>query len=162
MTGQEPPSRRAPSPFGRRGFLLGGAALAALGGAAAIRWYNVTAELGAGDLTVEEAHRAAVAGEVILIDIRRPDEWAQTGVPQGAHALDMRGPDFLAELSAATGGDRDRPVALICARGVRSAALGARLAEAGYTRVLNVPEGMLGSGAGPGWIASGLPVTRPD
>ena len=28
----------------------------------------------------------------------------------------------------------------------------------GFTRVYNVKEGMVGSGAGPGWIKRGLPV----
>jgi hypothetical protein len=36
-----------------------------------------------------------------------------------------------------------------------------RLASAGFTDVLDVPEGMLGSGAGPGWIASALPLRAP-
>ncbi len=32
------------------------------------------------------------------------------------------------------------------------------LQEAGFTRVYNIKEGMAGCGAGPGWIARGLPV----
>jgi len=109
-------------------------------------------------LTVEEAHAAAATGEVVLVDIRRPDEWAATGVGAGAYPIDMRSDDFEAELIRAVGGDMDRPVALICAAGVRSARLAARLEEAGFGRILDVPEGMQGSSAGPGWIASGLPV----
>ena len=38
--------------------------------------------------------------------------------------------------------------------------MAARLAEAGFASVLNVPEGMLGSGAGPGWVKRGLPVVQ--
>ena len=32
------------------------------------------------------------------------------------------------------------------------------LAEAGYTQVYNIREGMLGSPDGPGWLARGLPT----
>ena len=36
------------------------------------------------------------------------------------------------------------------------------LREAGFTNIIDVPEGMLGSGAGPGWLKSGLPLTEWD
>jgi len=171
MTGPDKPPPAAPetprsgaadqasSRVARRGFVLGAVAVLALGGFAYGRWYNVGASLeGGGALDVAEAHRAALSGDVILIDIRRPDEWRRTGVPEGAVALDMRRSDFIEALLAQTQGARDVPVALICARGVRSRGLGQRLAGAGFERVLDVPEGMLGSGAGAGWLARGLPV----
>ena len=109
-------------------------------------------------LEVTEAHRKLQDGDLLLIDIRRPDEWARTGVPLGAHPLDMRRDDFIAALTAIAGDDRDRPIALICARGVRSARLGRQLAEAGFSTIIDVPEGMLGSAAGPGWLARNLPT----
>lgn len=34
-------------------------------------------------LSVAEAHDGAQDGEILLIDIRRPDEWQKTGVPRG-------------------------------------------------------------------------------
>ncbi len=110
-------------------------------------------------LSVAEAHQQATDGKVVLIDIRRPKEWQHTGVPRGATPLDMRRDDFEPALSAIVGPDRSRPIALICARGVRSARLALALTEAGYSNIIDVPEGMLGSAAGPGWLASGLPVT---
>ncbi|MEW9919568.1 rhodanese-like domain-containing protein [Marimonas sp. MJW-29] len=149
----------SPSRAARRGFLFSGLAVAGLAAFAAARWFNVGAELTENDLTAPEALLAAQEGEVILVDIRRPDEWARTGVGEGAVPLDMRRPDFVLALAELTGGDTATPVALICARGVRSARLARRLAEAGFTNVLDVPEGMMGSGAGPGWLARGLPVT---
>lgn len=109
-------------------------------------------------LSVQEAHRAALEGRILLIDIRRPDEWARTGIGVGALPLDMRRPDFIAALDRIAAGDPTRAVALICARGVRSARLTNRLAQAGFTNTIDVPEGMQGSGAGPGWLAKGLPV----
>jgi rhodanese-related sulfurtransferase len=84
-------------------------------------------------LTVAEALAQAQSGAIRLIDIRTPREWEQTGLPQGAVPLDMRRPDFLAALDQLTGGNRAAPVALICARGVRSARLSRALQEAGDT-----------------------------
>jgi rhodanese-related sulfurtransferase len=107
-----------------------------------------------------EAHRMAAAGQVTLVDIRRPDEWAETGSGAGALRLDLRNDDFVARLTAVVDGNRDAPIALICARGVRSARLANQLSEAGFTQIINVPEGMLGSSAGPGWIARDLPLSQ--
>ncbi|MEY8828002.1 rhodanese-like domain-containing protein [Sedimentitalea sp. XS_ASV28] len=110
-------------------------------------------------ISVEQAHELASRGELVLIDIRRPEEWKRTGIPAGASPLDMRRPDFQATLAEIADADRSRPIALICARGVRSARMAQALSAAGYTDIIDVPEGMLGSAAGPGWLASNLPVT---
>ena len=106
------------------------------------------------------AFQRAAAGDLILVDIRRPEEWQTTGIGQGAHPLDMRRPDFIAALTDLAQGDRSRPIALICAGGVRSARLARQLEQAGFTAISDVAEGMLGSSAGPGWLKRGLPVTR--
>lgn len=110
-------------------------------------------------LSVEETHMRAHAGSLILIDIRRPDEWQATGIPEGAHPIDMRRDDFITALQDVTGPDRAAPIALICARGVRTARMASALIDAGFTQIIDVPEGMIGSSAGPGWLAKGLPVT---
>lgn len=135
-----------------------GGALLLVGGAA--RWFNVTGSIEGGALSVQDAHRRAVAGDITLIDIRRPDEWAATGIGAGAIPIDLRDPAFLEKLLAQQP-DRTAPIALICARGVRSRGLAGALTNAGFTNIIDVPEGMLGSGAGAGWLAAGLPVTKP-
>jgi rhodanese-related sulfurtransferase len=137
----------------RRG-LLAAAGLAGIMGLAAWR----PSGMPPGTIDAAEAHRLARTGRILLVDIRRPEEWGATGVAAGATPLDMRRDDFPAALAALRSGSPDRPVALICARGVRSRRLAARLARAGVASVLDVPEGMLGSSAGPGWIARGLPT----
>ena len=143
----------------RRMFGIGAGAAIVGGSLFAANWYNVGASLDGADLlSVQEVHKAANDGSVLLIDIRRPDEWQRTGVGQGAVPLDMRRDDFIDVLAELTQGDRAAPVALICARGVRSRRMSARLTEAGFTRIIDVPEGMLGSGAGPGWLKAGLPI----
>ncbi|MQY42997.1 rhodanese-like domain-containing protein [Epibacterium sp. SM1969] len=111
-------------------------------------------------LTVQQAYDGARTGQILLVDIRTPREWRASGVPEGAILLDMRREDFVAALSQHVQGQTDRPIALICARGVRSARMTLRLVDAGFTQIIDVPEGMLGSKAGPGWIRSKLPVLK--
>lgn len=152
--------RKSPSPFSRRAMLGAGVAVAAAAAAGWAVW--PMAKLGGPAYSARDAFEAAKAGEIILVDIRRPDEWSRTGIGQSAHPIDMRHTGFIAKLEALTGTRKDVPIALICARGVRSARLSTALTEAGYTRVINIPEGMLGSNAGRGWIETGLPVTPFD
>ncbi len=140
----------------RRAVLLAGA-IAFTAGSAGLA-------IGAADqiqvLTARDAADRAARGEILLVDIRSPAEWRQTGIGQSALALSMHQPDFMGELARRAGKDRSRQIALICARGGRSRFMALRLAAAGYSSVHDVPEGMLGSGAGPGWVARGLPLRR--
>ncbi|MCV6585028.1 MAG: rhodanese-like domain-containing protein [Marinibacterium sp.] len=157
MTKPPVPSTQTPARFNRRhALLLGAASITA--GVLISRPLLRRMDDGTQNLSVTDAHSAAQRGDITLIDIRRPDEWARTGIGQGAHPIDMRRDDFTDVLLALLGGDADRPVALICARGVRSARLTRRLSDAGFTHVINVPEGMLGSRSGPGWLVRDLPV----
>ncbi|VAV87910.1 Rhodanese-related sulfurtransferase [hydrothermal vent metagenome] len=149
---------KASKSVSRRWFLLGAVVAIPAGVYAYQRTMYPTFD---GDaLTPQQAHEFALAGKIALIDIRRPDEWAKTGSAGGGHRIDMRDDDFVAQLMAITGGKKDVPVALICAAGVRSARLSNRLTKAGFSRIIDVPEGMLGSRAGPGWIKRGLPVEQ--
>ncbi len=141
-------------------------AIVLMGGLAVIGWASpnivyslLTEEVDGHAISAPDAHEAAKAGDIFLIDIRRPDEWAATGSGEGAHRLDLRRNDFVDALIDIAM-DRDAPIALICARGVRSARTANRLIEAGFTNIVDVPEGMLGSAAGPGWLRRGLPVVK--
>ncbi|WP_171125419.1 MULTISPECIES: rhodanese-like domain-containing protein [unclassified Ruegeria] len=141
----------------RRWVVLGTVGVVATG--LAVREYRLIPPVYAGgQLGVRDAHQQAVSGEILLLDIRTPREWAATGVGEGAATLDMRREDFVEVLDQLTDGDRTTAIALICARGVRSARLSNRLSEAGFENIIDVPEGMLGSAAGPGWLRTGLPL----
>ncbi len=76
----------------------------------------------------------------------------------GVWGIDMRDEDFIVQLEALVDYQRDAPIALICARDVRSNRMSQRLLDAGFTNIIDVPEGMLGSSAGPGWLSRGLPT----
>lgn len=141
----------------RRWVLLGAGAVIAAG--FAIREYRlIPQDYSGGQLDVTAAHRQALSGDILLVDIRTPREWRATGVGEGAQPLDMRRDDFVQALTQLAKGDQTALVALICARGVRSARLSNQLTEAGFTNIIDVPEGMFGSAAGPGWVRTGLPV----
>lgn len=94
-----------------------------------------------------------------IVDLRRPDEWAQTGVIAGSErltAFDAHGRfnhDFPAAFQSLVKPDEE--VAVICWQGNRSAAIANFLAErAGYTKVYNVTDGIKK------WIADGNPVVK--
>jgi rhodanese-related sulfurtransferase len=149
----------------RRAVLVGG--VGALAGAGFVAgggqnlFYSLITEASAAEaLDPPTAHKLAGDGKIVLVDIRRPDEWASTGSGEHAVRLDLRRDDFIAELDKLLGGDRTAPLALICARGVRSARENNKLIAAGFTNVIDVPEGMLGNAKGPGWIKRGLPLNR--
>jgi rhodanese-related sulfurtransferase len=116
----------------------------------------------AATLSAPEAHQQAQAGQLTLIDIRRPDEWRQTGVAEGAVRINMlhpQGPQgFVRQVLAEVDGKLDAPIGLICRTGNRTTQMQKVLQDAGFTNVINIKEGMVGSAAGPGWIARGLPV----
>jgi rhodanese-related sulfurtransferase len=116
-------------------------------------------------LTAEQAKALAARGALTIVDVRLPSEWAETGLPEGAQGVSLQNPlthevrgDFVADVLRALGGSEDQPIALICARGNRSAFARELLVEAGFTRVDDVSEGMVGGANGPGWLARGLPT----
>jgi len=117
------------------------------------------ATAGSGEYTNIDAAqvRALIDKGVKVIDVRRVDEWRDTGVIEGAAlitAFDARGrfnPDFPTALAAAVKPDED--VVLICRTGGRSRVISELLTErAGYTHIYNATGGMMS------WIADGNPV----
>ncbi len=132
--------------------------LAALATAFLFSVMSITSSMAAEFMSVSKAHNQSKAGQLYLVDIRRPSEWKQTGVAKHASKITMHKDGFLDRIAALTGGDKAAPVALICARGNRSTRMINLLEKNGYTNVYNVKEGMLGSPEGSGWLAKGLPL----
>ena len=110
----------------------------------------------------EEARTKQESGTLTVIDIRRPSEWRDSGVPEGGETISMHdpaGPEaFLANILASVDGDKAAPIGLICASGVRSTWASDFLESQGFTNIFNIKEGMLGRGPAPGWIRRGLPT----
>jgi rhodanese-related sulfurtransferase len=112
--------------------------------------------------SVQEIHDALNDNAARLIDIRRPDEWRETGVAQGAWPIDMTDAAFWERLFAAHDLADGQPVALICAIGGRSGYIMGQLRQRQFTGFVDVAGGMMGSRGHPGWIASGLPVVTSE
>ena len=110
-------------------------------------------------LSVREAHEAAKAGKLVLVDIRTPEEWADTGVPEGAIRLDMTGSAFEVRLAALKLDHPGKPIALICRTGNRTSTLQRTFAARGWKELVDVRGGLLGNPRDKGWLAEGLPVT---
>ena len=96
---------------------------------------------------------------VPVYDIRRTEEWAQTGVVEGSKRLtfvDDKGrvnPEFVEKFTSAV--NKNDPVILICRTGNRTDTLSRALVEQlGYTKIYNVKNGISR------WISEGLPVVR--
>ncbi len=115
-------------------------------------------------LSPEEALARQQAGALVIVDVRTPPEWKQTGLPAGAVGLALQAPDlkprpgFPADMEVLLGA-KDRPVALICRTGGRSSFAARWLESLGFSRVYNIAEGVAGGPNGPGWLRRGLPTT---
>lgn len=120
--------------------------------------HQITISYAAELMSVSKAHQQSQSGKVLLVDIRRPSEWKQTGVAKYAAKISMHQKGFLDRISKHTNGDKAAPLAIICAHGNRSTYMISLLEQNGYTNIYNVKEGMLGSKEGPGWLKRGLPL----
>ena len=114
----------------------------------------VSAPLTLGKASAEELLIAQADGAVI-IDIRREEEWAETGIIDGAHtitAFTKTGrihPEFQQKfMSVAL--SLDTPIVLYCRTGNRTTSLGTALVnQLGYSRLSHLSKGIKG------WIDDG-------
>jgi len=102
-----------------------------------------------GELNSSEIE-AKVAAGVPVVDIRRPDEWKETGVVPGSHLItffDEEGnvnPEFGSHLQKLIAGPAEE-IVFLCQTGNRSAVLSEYLAtQAGFTNVASVSDGIAG------------------
>lgn len=122
----------------------------------------IAANAGEPIISAAEAYERAARGDLIVVDVRSPGEWRKTGVGKGTTPITMHDPGglvvFYENVLKAVGGDKAKPIAMICARGNRSHYIQSFLKQQGFTQVLDVSEGMLGRDAAPGWLARALPT----
>ena len=108
--------------------------------------------------SADKAARALQNNEIILLDIRSPQEWQETGLAEGAWPVSLHEPGFGEKIGAIIRANENRTIALICAVGGRSASVLSHLKGLGVSNFVDVSEGMLGSKAGPGWIKRDLAI----
>ncbi len=99
----------------------------------------------------ELADRLNNGNDLVLIDVREMDEWAQGRIEGSLHLtrgfLELQIENYVP--------DRDRPVAVTCAGGVRSLLAARSLQEMGYKNVASVAGGFNG------WKNAGYPFSTP-
>ena len=102
-----------------------------------------------------------LAEQIPIVDIRRAEEWTQTGIVEGSHLLtffdasgnyDAR--SWLAQLGPVAG--KGDPVILICRTGRRTGLVSKFMSEqVGYQKVYNVTKGISN------WIDTRNPTVQP-
>ena len=98
---------------------------------------------------IQTAHDAVSSDQSAqLLDVREPEEWAETGVPVGAALI----PLAEVESRAPSELDADSPVYVICRSGNRSRTASETLVQLGFRQVYNVDGGVTA------WLDAGLPV----
>ena len=96
---------------------------------------------------------------MLIVDIRRKEEWQQTGIVKGSKTItffDRTGrinQEFVPQFTAIA--KPDQPVILICRTGNRTKAASEAIAkQLGYKNVMNVTTGIMG------WITQKRPVVK--
>lgn len=108
-------------------------------------------------ISVEDAFKKVQTGEIVLVDVRTPEEWKDTGLPLDSHSITVD-PDnplknnFLKKIRGAVYGDTSQPIALICRSGDRSDIAAKALQKQGFATVYNV------EGGNKNWHSKDLPT----
>lgn len=87
----------------------------------------------------EATTAAAVAKQAnaVVIDVRNQDEWDEGHLPTSTLMPLPSFADRLADVDSLTGGDKSRPIVVVCRSGNRAGKAKAILEKAGYTNVQN-------------------------
>lgn len=100
-------------------------------------------------IDVTEAQKMNQNG-ALLLDVREPGEYASGHAPNAVLIPLGQLGSRMQEITAY----KDKPVAVMCRSGRRSASATKQLAEAGFSQVKNVNGGIMA------WEQAGLPVVR--
>lgn len=131
-----------------------------IAGVIATQWKGANAEQINQNINPIQAHQKAENKEILIIDIRRPDEWKKTGIAKNAIPIDMRNKNFTQKLRQIMKKTKIEKIALICAKGVRSKWLAKKLAKEGFKNIIDINEGMIGRSKNTGWINRKLPIVK--
>jgi len=91
-------------------------------------------------------------GELTLVDVRQPEEWAFDGSPEGANQVALQRKDFVDQVTDLVTNKKETPIAVCCRSGLRGEKAGKLLQASGFANVVNVEGGMMR------WLAEKLPV----
>ena len=102
-------------------------------------------------LSPDDFQSSIADGAVQLVDVRTPEEYAEQHI-NGAINIDVYEDSFIEQCKARL--DKDRPVAVYCRSGKRSANAAGQLRKAGFKCVLNLDGGITA------WLDAAKPVAR--
>lgn len=102
-------------------------------------------------LTADELRDQFAAGDVRVLDVRQPSEWAAGHIDGAIHITGAELPEQVGRLQGGNGAGT--PIAVVCGSGYRSTAAASFLAARGNGPVANVIGGMSA------WNARGYPTT---
>ena len=112
-------------------------------------WFVIKAKREGSEISVEETHHLLEKKEpIVLLDIREEEE-ISLGYIQGARFLRQ---GLLKEKVEALLPEKDAPVVIYCAGGIRSLAAAKTLKEMGYSNIFSMAKGING------WKAAGYQV----
>ena len=115
-------------------------------------WLNLfrTSEAAGSEMSPDELlARLASACPPFLLDVRRPEEFAEGRIPG---AINISHDQLAGRLTAVAAGDKDGEVVVYCRSGARASTACALLRAAGYTRVRHLAGDMNG------WLRQGRMV----
>ncbi|MEI0604096.1 rhodanese-like domain-containing protein [Brachyspira alvinipulli] len=97
---------------------------------------EVTASASYNNLTVDEVVTLWKSNpNIILIDVRTPDEIKETGSIEGATNIDFKAPDFKENVSSL---DKSKEYIIFCRSGNRSGQASQIMADLGFTNINNL------------------------
>lgn len=89
------------------------------------------------DLTIPQFSEMMSGRDVVLLDVRTPEETAQ-GKIDGAMEINIMDDDFLEKINAL---DKSKTYLIYCQSGGRSARAATMMAEQGFAKLYNLPDG---------------------
>ncbi len=101
-----------------------------------------------------DAGKKRPAGDLIIIDVRDPDEWEATGTPQGSYRIPMTDRNFIRSVEQVLLENPKAVAAISCQTGMRSKTAIKRLRKSIPRDFRILQDGV------EAWTAAGLPLDQ--
>ncbi len=105
-------------------------------------------------LSPKQAHQMQQNGEIVIIDVRQPDEWQQTGLPAGAQGVALSGPNFIEQIEEIAAQNKGCKLAISCQSGMRTKAAVKSLDAHGMKNLHQIKGGLMA------WNRENLPIDK--
>ena len=106
------------------------------------------------EISPSEAHEGRKAGDVVIVDIRDPHEWAQTGLPQGSHPISMNDSSFTERVRNLASEHPTAKIAISCYSGTRAVSAAKALSKCSVKDLVVLKGGIIQ------WNTEGLPIDK--